>query len=163
VKAVFHFGGGVIGKKKTTTQQQQTNTYQYLTPPTTPAVTELQGMVQKGSDPSIPFHFAQQREDLANSYMNPLGAATSPAVRDAANRVAGQRLGMAEQEAIKASNFNANNQAFGQQSTIAGLTSPQLVQTGGTSSGTQTQSGGFWSGLLMQGINAGASVGAAAL
>ena len=152
-----------MGKKKTTTTQTSNNTYGWQTPPTTPAVQELQTMVQKGSDPSIPYFFAQQREDLDNSFQNPLGAYTTSAVRDAASRTANERFGMAQSEAIKASNYSSNNQAFGQQSTIAGLTSPQLVQTGGTQSGTQVQSGGFWSGLLTNAIGAGAQVGAAAL
>jgi hypothetical protein len=37
------------------------------------------------------------------------------------------------------------------------------VQTGGTMTGSQTTSGGFWSGLLTSAIGAGSNIGAAAL
>lgn len=110
-------------------------------------------------DPTIPFAYAKQREEVGNSYRNPLGAATSSATRDAATRVTNQSLAQDEAQANAASQFNADNQNFSRQATVAQFTNPQLVQTGGS---TQT-SGGFWSGLLTSAIGAGANLGAAGL
>jgi hypothetical protein len=138
-------------KKKST----QTNTYGWQTPPSTPATQQLQSMVQQGPDPSIRYAMATGRENLENSYQNPLGAATSPAVRDAANRVAGQRYGMLENQAIQESNFNNNQANFGRQSVVAGLQQPQLVQTGGQTVQSQP--------LLPSLLSAGASLGGSAL
>lgn len=134
-----------MGKKKT-----QTNTYQQL--PVTPQVQQLQTMVNRGSDPSIPYAYAQRRQDVQNSYQNPLGAYTTPAVKDASERVANERLSMDEAAAIAASNYNAQQQAFGQQATVAGLTQPVMTSS--------TTSQPFNWGSV---IGAGAQVGAAAL
>lgn len=95
-------------------------------------------------DPGIAYSFARQRNDLGNSYKNPLGAYTSPAVRDAATRSVGQSFDMNERVASESSRRAAQDQAFGQQSYVTQLTDPNFVQTGGTSSGnmsgTQVQS-----------------------
>lgn len=136
-----------MGKGPKTTS---TNTYTQL--PVTPQVTQLQGMVAQGSDPSIPFSYAQRREDINNSFQNPLGAYTSPAVRDASHRVANERMSIDEAEAVKASKFQGDQAAFNRQSTVAGLTQP--VQT----SGTQTTNPGWG-----QTVGTIANVGAAAL
>jgi hypothetical protein len=88
------------------------------------------------ADPSIPYAYASAREKLNNSYNNPLGAYTSPAVRDAVARSAGKGLDMQEQAASESSRRAAQDTAFGQQSYIAQLTDPRLLQTGGSSSGT---------------------------
>lgn len=147
----FFFWRCIIGKGPKTTQ---TNTYTQL--PVTPQVTQLQSMASQGSDPSIPFAYAQRREDINNSFQNPLGAYTSPAVRDASHRVANERMSIDESEAVKASKFNTDQANFGRQATVAGLTQP--VQTSGTST---TNPG--WGQYLNAGIGAGAQVGAAAL
>lgn len=130
-------------KTKTTTNQQQqgssTATYNWMPPPETADVQALRGMVSPVQvDPSISYGYASAREGLNNSYHNPLGAYTSPAVRDAANRSAGKRLAMDEAQAASASRLASQEARFGQQSYIAQLTDPRLVQTGGTSSGTMS-------------------------
>jgi len=143
-------------KKKST--QQSTTSYGWQTPPSTPATTALQGMVDTGPDPSIGYNYAQRREDYNNSFQNPLGAQTSSAVRDAATRVGGQRMSQDENNAMQSSRFANNEAKFGRQATVAGLTAPQLTSTG--SSGNATQSTPFnWGGL----ISSGASMGASAL
>lgn len=140
-------------KKKTTT----TNTYQYLTPPSTPATTQLQSMVQPVTpDPTIPYSFARQREDYGNSFLNPLGAYTSPAVREAANRIAGERLSQTQNVAQQASLAEAQQRAFGQQAAVAGMLQPQLVQSGGTTMQTIPFD---W----MSALGVGANVGIAAM
>jgi len=149
-------GSGICYKKKK--EQTQTNSYQYLTPPSTPATTQLQSMVQSPTqiDPSIPYSYGREREDYQNTFQNPLGAYTSPAVRDAAQRVMGERLSEGESAAEQSSRLASQGQAFGQQATVAGLTAPQLVQSGAIS---VTREPFDWLGA----IGTGASVGAAAL
>ncbi len=140
-------------KKKTT----QTNTYSHMTAPDTQDTIRLRELANQnqGPDPSIRYAFANARKDLDNSYQNPLGAYTSPAVRDAANRASSERLGMAQNVALQDSNRASQQQQFGQQSALAGLTAPQLVQTGGTT--VQQQS------MLPSILGAVAGVGSSAL
>lgn len=143
-----------MGKKKTTT----TSTYDYKSRPMTASEEKLSKMEAK-VDPSIGYTYAKMRQSNANSYMNPLGSATNPATAEAASRVTNNALAQDESQAIQQSQFNADNANFNRTATVAGMTAPQLVQTGGT----QTQSGGFWSGLLTSMIGAGSNIGAAAL
>lgn len=134
------------GKKKATTR----NTYTQL--PITPQIQALQGMVRQETDPSIPYQYAQRRQDLSNSYMNPLGAYTSSAVRDAASRVASDTLSMDEAEAVKDSRYQNKQAEFNRQAVIAGLTQP--VNT----SSTATQSGGGLLGAIGSAAGFGASL-----
>ena len=137
-----------MGKKKTT----QTNTYEYKAPPRTAEIDQLSKM-KATADPSIPFTYAKMRQNNANSYMNPLGSATNPATAEAASRVTNNALAQDESQALQQSQFNADNANFGRTATVAGMTAPQLVQTGGT----QTQSGGFWGSLLGAGTQLGSA------
>lgn len=141
-----------MGKKKVT----QTNTHSYMAPPKTPEVAKLETM-KAVADPSISYQYGKQRNAYMNSWNNPLGAASSAASRDAAARVTNQALAQDEGQALEQSQYNADNANFGRQATVAGFTQPNLVQTGGT----QTQSGGFWSGLAQSAIGAGAQLGSA--
>lgn len=143
-----------MGKRKTET----TNTYQYMPPPETADTTALREM-KATADPSIPYQYAKAREAQSNSMNNPLGAYSSSASRDNSARVTNQALAQDEAAANQASQFQADNANFQRRATVAGFTNPHLVQTGGT----QTTSGGFWSGLLAQGIGAGAQLGSAAM
>lgn len=83
-------------------------------------------------DSSIPYLYARLRESADNSYKNPLGAYTSPAVRDAAARANSNGLGMQEAQAVQNSQNQADSVNFGRQAAVAGMTAPQLTQTGGT-------------------------------
>jgi hypothetical protein len=149
-----------MGKKTTKTNQTQTNSYGWQAPPPTADVSALREM-KATVNPSIPFQYAKQREALQNSYQNPLGSHTTPAVREAATRATNQAMAQDEAQANAASQFDADNQNFLRQSAIAEMTSPRLVQTGGTATGTTTQSGGFWSGLLMNVIGNASQAGQA--
>lgn len=113
-------------------------------------------MVQQGSDPSIPYAYAARRENYNNSFQNPLGAYTSPATRDAANRVTGERMSMDEAEAIKQSNFLASQAAFDRQGAVVNATMP--FQTGGIATAQQSNNPGIghW-------IGTGAGIGASLL
>lgn len=143
-----------MGKQKT----KQTVTHAWKAPPETADVSALREM-KATADPSIPFQYSKARQNYANTFANPLGSYTSPSTKEAAARVTNQALAQDEAQALEQSQFNANNANFGRQATVAQMTAPTLVNTGGT----QTQSGGFWSGLLQQGIGAGAQLGSAAL
>lgn len=114
--------------------------------------------MKASADPSIPYMAGAARQELENSYNNPLGSYTSPAVHEALDRSAGQRLAMDAATATQASQREADNINYGRRAGEAAALAPQLIQTGGSSSGsgtmqgTQTQSGGFWSGLLTAAI-----------
>lgn len=151
-----------MGKKKTTTNQTQTNTYGHVATPETPDIRALRDF-KAVKDPSIPFQYGRRREFIDNSYKNPLGAATSPATRDAADRAVHQALSMDEAQANAESQYNADNQNFLRQSAIAEMTAPKFVQTGGTATGQTVQQGGFWSGLLQSAVGQAAGAGMTAL
>ncbi len=146
-----------MGKKKTVTEQK--NTYEHIAPVMTPEKQKVLDFKAATTDPTIPFHYAAQRQELENSYNNPNGSYTTPAVREALQRSAGQRLGMDEASAIQASQFNADNTNYNRALNASSLTDPQLVQSGGTS--TQTQSGGFWGDLAKSLIGNAAQAGMA--
>ncbi len=101
-------------------------------------IEKLRGQVANPNevDPTIAYGYARRRQDLDNSFLNPLGAHTSAATRDAAGRAAGQGINMESAVATSAGRREAQDRAFQQQSYIAGLTAPPVVQTGGTSTGT---------------------------
>ncbi len=138
-----------MGKKKNITTQE--NTYGHVDTPITPQIKALEAMKAK-TDSSIPFNFSARRENLDNSYRNPLGSYTSPAVREAMQRNAGAGLAMQEAQAVQNSQYAADNTNFDRQALLAQMTTPKFVQTGGTS--TQTQSGGLLGDLLTAGIGA---------
>lgn len=144
-----------MGKRKTTTTQQ--NTYGHIDTPITPQMQALQAMKAK-ADPNIPYYAATERKRLENSYSNPFGSYTPPAVQEALRRNTSQGLAQQEAQAMAESQFNADNANFNRQAMVAQMTQPKFVQTGGTS--TQTQSGGFWGDLLLGGTQ---GSGAAAL
>lgn len=68
-----------------TTQGTQTNTYGQIVPQNTPEMDALRGW-KYTSDPAQPYMYARAHEDLHESFHNPYGAYTTPAIRDAAMR-----------------------------------------------------------------------------
>lgn len=88
------------------------------------------------SDFGVPIRaqFDRARQDLSNSYINPLGAYTTPDVRDKAMREQNFNLDQGQAVALgNAANQNQQN-AFGQQATVAGLTAPVSYNSGSTKS-----------------------------
>jgi hypothetical protein len=152
-----------MGKKKTKTQQTQTNSYQYMAPPDTADTSAYRNSINQAydtPDPSIAYNFGAQRNKLMDRYQeNPFGADYSPEVRDAAKYSGMNDLDQMQGQAYREDSFNRKNAKVGALGGIAGLTAPQLAQTGGTMSGTTTQSGG----MLGQILGAGAGIGQAAL
>ena len=136
-------------KTQTTTQQTQANTFGQIAPQDTPDIQALRGF-QFQADPSQPYIYARAHESLHNTANNPYGAYTTPAVRDAALRTGDMNLTQQQGQASAQENASLNNLRFGQQTALAELTAPHIVQTGGTSSGTGTsqQSGGLGQAVL---------------
>lgn len=126
-----------------------------MTPPKTEEIKALEKM-KATVDPSIAYNFAERKRGFEESFKNPLGAYTTPAVRDAATRAHSERMAQGESQAIQESQQRADDTNYGRASTVAGMTAPQLVQTGGTS----TQSQG-WGSILGSVIGAAGQVGAA--
>ena len=102
------------------------------------------------SDFSVPVRagFERARQNNANSYNNPLGAFTTADVRDKAQRE--QNFDMDQGEAVALGNAANQNQqnAFGQQATVAGLMAPQYYNAQTYSQTDNRQkfaNGDFWS------------------
>lgn len=118
------------------------------------------------ADPSTMHRFAAAEEQLDRSYNDPFGAATSPDVREKAQRSGHLTLTRERDKAMREGEFEANQVKFGQRLAAAGLTQQQLINTGGTSSGSQqghqdTTSRPSTFSMITQGIGAGAQVAAA--
>ena len=126
----------------------QTNTVAYATPPPTQATTNLQNMVNTGADYATPLRnqYARAEQDLSHSYNNPLGAYTTADVKDKSLRSQkldlNQNLGMALSDAAQQ---NAQGQ-FQRQATVAGLTAPQLYNSGSQQKWTGTDTLGLLTG-----------------
>lgn len=103
--------------------------------------------------------FAGQRQRFDESFLNPMGAHTTPAIRDATKRAGHEDLHQQEMMSLMGADAAENDADFARKLQIAGLTAPQFVQTGGTSSGMQQQSGGIGQAI----VGGGAQVGSAAL
>lgn len=86
-----------------------------------------------------------------------MGADYSPEVRDAIIRTGDENLGRDEANAYRSGQFDVDKLNYSRDATVAGMSAPTLVQTGGTStgSGTVSQSPSIASGL-MQGAAAAA-------
>lgn len=152
-------------------QQQFTNQYGWEQMPDSQDIAALRGYREQ-VDPSIGASYSRRQTNLRSSYQNPLGAYTTPAMRDAALR---SQEGELEQEYGQAQRqgYNDIQGRTGQRlAGLASLTAPNMVQSGGSSSGT---SSGTYSGtgsntgqtsqsepLLPSLIGGAASVGAAA-
>lgn len=145
------------GAKTTTTQtQQQANTFRQITPQNTADTDALRNFQFQG-DPTAPYRNAQAKQSLHESYHNPYGAYTTPAVRDAAIRTGEMNLNQQQGQQSAEENATLNNMRYGQLAGLAEMTAPRIVQTGGTSSGTGTsqQSGGLGQLLLSSALSGG--------
>ena len=154
-----------MGSKKTTTNtnQQYSNSYSYMTPPIT---AEMQDVLRTAREPLTPdpsiFHrFAAMKDDVIRSYDDPFGSATSPAVREKAQRSQLFKIDAERDKAFREDYANNRQAKFGQQLAAASLTTPNLVQIGGNSSGTQQTIQP--SNILGSIIGGAATVGSAAL
>lgn len=93
------------------------------------------------SDPTIPFNFANQRNDLERSFIAPTGSYQTPELREQQMRSGIQEIGQNEAMARRADRYDQNQLKMGQLGQIAGLKAPELVNN----KQTQRQGGGWGS------------------
>lgn len=128
-----------MGKSKST--QQQASTYEYKTPPPNPYLEQSKQLLESydGGAGQIREGFMRNRNDINESGNEFYGASTPDYVRDKVrdNRMfrnnieLGRGLASAKQSEIEGKNAGYMS--------LGGMTAPQLVQTGSSGSGTQTQ------------------------
>ncbi len=148
-------------KKKVKSESSNTVNHAFVTAPTTPEDLQLNAELAAGDapDPSIQYNAANQLKTLNNHIDNTFGADYSPetaaAMRYAgANQIQQNQGQMMEQDA-----FQRNQARFGKYLALRNARAPQLVTTGGTSTGTNTEnSADFWNGVIGGGINFGLGV-----
>lgn len=108
-----------------------------MTPPSTPALDKLAG-AKFEVDPGLSAQYGKLRSDLKSGFNNPLGADYNPEVRDAIIRSGNEQLGQQEAQAYRGGTADVNKLNYARDATVAGMSAPQLTQTGGTSSGTNS-------------------------
>ena len=80
----------------------------------------------------------EQQRQLNNSLASPTGGYVTPQIRDAIRRSQSRELMQQGGEQTRAGIYDVNSQNRGRNAALAAMTAPQLVQRGGTSSGTGT-------------------------
>lgn len=92
-------------------------------------------------DPGLATQYADQKAQVRKGFNNPLGAYYNPQVKEAMQRASDERLGQEEAQAFRSGQFDVNRLNYSKQAALAGMTAPQLTQTGSsnTGSGTITQ------------------------
>lgn len=131
-------------------KSKQTNQVSWSAPPATQATTNLQAMVDKGVDYATPIRnaYARAEQNYDRSYKNPLGAYTTADVRDKSIRAnhnqMQQELGL---DLSNAAQQNAQGQ-FQRQATVAGLTAPQMYQSGSSQKFTAGDALGMGANVL---------------
>ena len=148
-----------MGKGSKTQQLpfEKNNEYQFYTPPDTEDTKAYRGWNPE-ADPSRPYQFARQRRDILNLYNNPLGAYTTPELREQMTKSALEENAQAEGQSALEENAQLNNMKGQKLGSLAALTSPQLQQSKQYGFDSQQKQSG---GLLNSLIGAGGSVGAA--
>lgn len=143
-----------MSKSKTKTTQNQSTTsnnksdYGWFTPPDTEDTKSFRDWKPQ-IDPGLGYQYGRARNDLKNSFLNPLGGYSNPQIQDAQMRTGLSRLNEQESQAFRGGQNDVNTQRGGQLSTLASLTSPRLAQTGssGTTTGTGTSVTGQEGGI----------------
>jgi hypothetical protein len=155
-----------MSKRTQTSNQTQEykNSYGWEQSPITPQMQAVLDMSNQATkvDPSIQHRYAAAEEDLNRSYMDPYGAYTTPDVREKALRSQKAKLFTERDKSMREGYADADNQTYARRVGAAAMTAPQMVSTGGSSSGNSTtkQEGGFWMAVLpsmMQGAGTAAA------
>jgi hypothetical protein len=149
--------------KSTQTQNQNynnTSTYGWQAPPETADVQAVRGF-NFTADPSIGYAFGSAKNQIANSFNNPMGGTYTPQMRDAIQRSSFSGLAQQEAQAKSEANNALQGQRFGQRMAVASLTQPRLTQTGSTGTsagqGTAIQSSSMLPDLLAAGASGAAA------
>lgn len=117
---------------------------------------------QPQADPTIPYRFARARTDLSQSFNNPTGQYSTPAIREATQRSAEGDLMQQEGQAQRESQYDVNAQTGAKQGFLASLTAPHTSTSSGTSSGTGTNTGtgsSTYTPSIMDDIQQGVGIG----
>lgn len=128
---------------------KKAKTMPFETPPDTADIKAFRGH-EPERDPSRPYQFARQRRDILNLYNNPLGAYTTPELREQMTKSALEESSQAEGQSAIEENAMFNNQKADQLYKMADLTKP-----------TRAQAAPQGGGLLNSLIGAGGGIAAA--
>ena len=128
---------------KQQTSQTQANTYGFVERPRTPELLDYRQQIDETydtTDPNIAYDFNRQRENLNNRFNNPFGANYSPEVMDAIKFQGNQELDQAQGQAYRQADYQNKQGKLSAVGAYADATAPQMVQTGGSSTGNMTGS-----------------------
>lgn len=148
---------------KSKKKEEQKINYQFYTPPTTEAQQKYDTLVDSSydtADPSIGYSFGRAHEAVANRFDNPFGADYSPEVRDAIKYNEHSQLDQMQGQAMREDSAYRKSAKLAAQGQSAANHAPLFASSGGTV--TSTSSPGL-GGIIGAGINAGTSLGSAAL
>lgn len=128
-----------MNKKKNETASTQNTAYGGTSTSSVGENADLQSYRdwQPQADPSIPYRYARARTDLNQSFNNPTGQYSTPAIREATQRSAEGDLMQGEGQAMRESQYDVNAQTGAKNAYLASMTTPRTV----TSSGTGNSSG----------------------
>ncbi len=93
------------------------------------------------SDPRIGYTFARAMQRNQDSYANPLGANTTPGLRDATLRAGNEDLAQQAAQAYAVENYGRQGQQYQQRYDVARMTAPRIEETSTTSTATGESSG----------------------
>lgn len=99
------------------------------------------GGFQFEHDPRIGNAFSRQRTAAHESFHNPMGGFTTPALRQSILRASDEDSTQNEAQANMNENFGFQGMKYGQLYDQANLKRPNTVQTGGTTNSSGTSSG----------------------
>lgn len=146
-----------------TYDNRNTTSWGQIVPQDTPDIQRLRGQ-QFQVDPTIAANFGDAKNRLEETYGSPQGGYASQPMREKMVRSGTRQLAQDAAVATRAGEYDVNRLNYGRNLAVAGMTRPEIVQTGSTGSGTGqvTQRGSPWQ-TIGQVAGAAASVGSASL
>lgn len=147
-------------KKKTKTSSTQKNEFGWQNTPRIAEDNTVDAALAEAdqADPSLQYGFANQKSAWNNHINNQFGADYSPETAAAMKYAGENEIDQRHGQAIAEDRFRRKQTKFGNSLAIRNARAPRMVQTGGTSSGTQvTNAADFWNSLISGGVQAGLS------
>lgn len=111
-------------------------------------------------DPTIGARLGEAQRSLKNQFRNPAGGYTTPQMRDAIERSQSRELFQQGGAQMRAGQFDVNQQDYGRNLAVAGLTAPPLVQSGSSYTGQEKFKTPF-SAKIMPALQSGSQAAAA--
>lgn len=148
-------------KTNTTTSSGSTqNQFQRLPGASSPDIDRLRN-TQFQVDPTIAFRQASGQRQLERTLNSPTGGYRTAAMRDALQLQGQRELGQQAGMESRAGQYDVNNQNYGRNLAVAGITAPPLVQSGSASQGTQVEKNKTpFSAKIMPALQSGAQAAA---